>query len=76
MDMINGTLTLPEGPNPLQVNINSIKNLEAAKPSAGVLGQKGLEESSDGAARFRFDLLGKKKDRPKAVFFKRAGFYF
>ena len=31
-DMINGTLTLPESASPLQFNINSIKNLEAANP--------------------------------------------
>ena len=55
-DMINGTLTLPEGPEPLSFNINSIKGLEAADPSAGVLPLEGLEANSMGSAGFRFAL--------------------
>ncbi len=55
-DMINGTLTLPEGPSPLNFNLNSIKSLEAANPGSGVLGLKGLEGNGMGSAGFRFDL--------------------
>ena len=55
-DMINGTLTLPEGPEPLSFNINSIKGLEAADPSAGVLQPEGLEANYMGSAGFRFNL--------------------
>jgi hypothetical protein len=55
-DMINGTLALPEGPKPLSFNINSIKGLEAADPSAGVPGIEGLEGGSGGAAGFRIAL--------------------
>ena len=55
-DMINGTLALPEGPEPLSFNINSIKSLEAADPSAGVLGLEGLEAGYMGGASFRFAL--------------------
>jgi hypothetical protein len=55
-DMINGTLALPEGPKPLDVNINSIKGLEAANPNAGVIKLEGLEGNSDGAANFAFEL--------------------
>ena len=55
-DMINGTLSLPEGPEPLSFNINSIKGLEAADPSAGVLQMEGLEGNYMGNAGFRFVL--------------------
>jgi hypothetical protein len=55
-DMINGTLSLPEGPEPLSFNINSIKGLEAGDPSAGVLGLQGLEGNYQGGAGFRFAL--------------------
>ncbi|MCL1812607.1 MAG: hypothetical protein FWG29_03705, partial [Treponema sp.] len=55
-DMINGTLALPEGPEPLSFNINSIKGLEAADPSAGVLQLEGLEANHMGSANFRFTL--------------------
>jgi RHS repeat-associated protein len=51
-DMINGTLSLPEGPAPLRFNINSIKGLEAANPSAGVPGIEGLEANNTGSASF------------------------
>ena len=53
-DMINGTLALPEGPEPLNFNINSIKALEAADPSAGVIGLEGLKAGFMGSANFRF----------------------
>ncbi|QQO10706.1 toxin TcdB middle/N-terminal domain-containing protein [Breznakiella homolactica] len=55
-DMINGTITLPEGPGPLDFNINSIKNLEAANPGALVIPLDGLEGGSSGAAEFRLDV--------------------
>ena len=55
-DMINGTLQLPEGPSPLNFNINSIKGLEAANPSAGVPGIQGLEANNTGAASFQIPI--------------------
>ncbi|MDR2184336.1 MAG: hypothetical protein LBO80_01510, partial [Treponema sp.] len=55
-DMINGTLTLPESPKPLQFDINSIKGLEAADPDTGVLGLERLEADNSGAASFQFEL--------------------
>ncbi|MCL2410205.1 MAG: hypothetical protein FWC97_01045, partial [Treponema sp.] len=55
-DMINGTLALPEGPSPLSFNINSIKGLEAANPSAGVPGIEGLEANNTGTASFRIPI--------------------
>ncbi|GHT75773.1 hypothetical protein FACS1894124_7550 [Spirochaetia bacterium] len=52
-DMINGTLSLPESASPVDVNLNSIKNLEAADPGAGVGGLEGLTGGrSDGSAGF------------------------
>lgn len=54
-DMINATLTLPEGPSPLSFNINSIKNLEAADPSTGVAKLEGLEGDSFGGGNFRIN---------------------
>ena len=51
-DMINTTLTLPESPDPVQFDLNSIKNLEAARPDAGVPGLKGLEGDWSGSASF------------------------
>jgi hypothetical protein len=55
-DMINGTLSLPEGPAPLRFNINSIKGLEAANPSSGVPGIEGLEANNNGSAGFRIPI--------------------
>jgi hypothetical protein len=55
-DMINGTLSLPEGPSPLRFNINSIKGLEAADPSAGVPGREGREGNNTGSASFRIPI--------------------
>jgi len=37
-DMINATLKLPEGPKPIQFDVNSIKNLEAANPGGFAIG--------------------------------------
>ncbi|MDR1390294.1 MAG: hypothetical protein LBJ31_10020, partial [Treponema sp.] len=55
-DMINGTLTMPEGPKPLSFNINSIKGLEAADPGTGVIPLQGLEPNYTGAGNFSFEL--------------------
>jgi len=52
-DIINGTLSLPENTGPVEVNINSIKGLEAADPSSGVPRIEGLEGNSEGSASFR-----------------------
>ena len=52
-EVINGTLSLPENTGPVEVNINSIKGLEAADPSAAVAGIEGLEGNSEGSATFR-----------------------
>jgi RHS repeat-associated protein len=35
-DIINATLTVPENPNPLLYNPNSIKNLKSASPTTGI----------------------------------------
>jgi len=55
-DMINGTLSMPEGPKPLSFNLNSIKNLEAANPGAGIPKVEGLEAGPMGDASFRLAL--------------------
>jgi RHS repeat-associated protein len=55
-DMINGTLALPESQSPLDFNINSIKNLEAADPQAGIVPLRGLEGGPSGDASFRYEL--------------------
>ena len=55
-DMINATLTLPEGPAPLQFDMNSIKNLEAANPAAGIPTPQGLDGGPFGSASFSIDL--------------------
>ena len=55
-DMINGTLSLPEGPSPLRFNLNSIKGLEAANPSSGVVGIQGLEANNTGSASFQIPI--------------------
>ena len=34
-DMINGTLSLPESPGPVNINLNSIKELKAADAVGG-----------------------------------------
>ncbi len=55
-DMINATLTLPEAASPLNFNINSIKNLEAANPGNGVIQIKNPEGNQNGDANFSFEL--------------------
>lgn len=59
-DMINATLTLPETANSLDFNINSIKELEAAKADAGVVRIEGLQADSFADANFqmRFEAVG------------------
>ena len=49
-DMINSTLTLPQGPEPVEFDLNSIKNLEAASPGEGIPEPPSLE----GGWRSRF----------------------
>ena len=53
-DMINGTLTLPEHPDPVSVNLNSIKELKAADVAGGIEKIEGLEGTSEGYAGFNF----------------------
>ena len=55
-DMINGTLALPETADPLDFNINSIKNLEAANPLSGIVSVQGLEGGNSGDAQFQMEL--------------------
>ena len=55
-DMINATLKLPQGPAPIQFDANSIKNLEAADPSAGVAKAEGPAASPFGYASFKVPL--------------------
>lgn len=49
-DMINGTLSLPESPDPVRVNLNSIKELKAADAAGGIERIEGLRGGSDGSA--------------------------
>ena len=51
-DMVNATLTLPQGASPVQFDVNSIKNLQAANPGAGVPLPEGLQPGSFGSAAF------------------------
>ena len=51
-DMISSTLTLPEGPQAVDFNVNSIKDLKAADPTAEVPRVRGLDAGSMGAAGF------------------------
>ena len=55
-DMINGTLTLPENASPLELNINSIKELEAANPLAGIIQFKMPEANHTGDASISANL--------------------
>ncbi|ULQ58608.1 hypothetical protein K7I13_08515 [Brucepastera parasyntrophica] len=68
-DMINGTLSLPESAGPIDVNLNSIKGLEAANASVGVAKLEGLEGTSDGSAGFslKLDLPGGRRGMRPAV---------
>ena len=55
-DMINATLTLPESASPVDVNLNSIKNLEAAKPDSHLIKFNSPQASNSGDAAFSFEL--------------------
>lgn len=55
-DIINGTLKMPENPGAVIIDINSIKKLEAANPSRGVMNLKGLTPDSIGSAFFRIPI--------------------
>nr|MBP3282511.1 hypothetical protein [Treponema sp.] len=55
-DMINATLTLPESASPVDVNLNSIKSLEAAKPDGHLLKFNPPKASNTGDASFSFEL--------------------
>ncbi len=54
-DLINATLKLPEGPQPLQFDVNAIKSLEAANPVTGVPQPEGLEGGVFGSASFKLN---------------------
>ena len=56
-DMINATLTLPESASPVDVNLNSIKNLEAAKPDTHLIKFNPPKASNMGDASFSFELV-------------------
>ena len=55
-DMINGTLSLPESPDPVRVNLNSIKELKAADAVGGIEKLEGLQGGSEGSASFGIKL--------------------
>ncbi|MDD7416543.1 MAG: SpvB/TcaC N-terminal domain-containing protein [Treponemataceae bacterium] len=54
-DMINATLTLPESASPSDINLNSIKNLEAAKPDGHLIKFNPPKASNTGDAEFSFE---------------------
>lgn len=55
-DMINGTLSLPESPGPVNINLNSIKELKAADAVGGIESIEGLKGVSEGSASFNMKL--------------------
>ena len=55
-DMINATLTLPESAGPVDVNLNSIKSLEAAKPDGHLIKFNAPNAGPMGDASFSFEL--------------------
>nr|MDA8426516.1 SpvB/TcaC N-terminal domain-containing protein [Treponema sp.] len=55
-DMINATLKLPEGPQPIQYDVNSIKNLQAANPGAALPMPEGPKPSAFGSNNFTIPL--------------------
>jgi hypothetical protein len=55
-DLINSTLALPESPDPLSFNPNSIKDIKAADPAANIPQIQGLKGGPFGAAQFRLPL--------------------
>ncbi|MBR5932421.1 MAG: hypothetical protein IK002_00385, partial [Treponema sp.] len=55
-DMINATLTMPETASPSEVNLNRIKNLEAAKPDGHLVKFNSPQASNTGDAALSFEL--------------------
>ncbi|MBQ3650782.1 MAG: hypothetical protein II957_11340, partial [Treponema sp.] len=55
-DMINAVLTLPETASPVDVNLNSIKQLEAASPAQSVIRMDAPTASPSGEASFSLPL--------------------
>ena len=76
-DMINATLTMPESASPVDVNLNSIKNLEAAKPDSHLIKFNPPKASNMGDASFSFELAvpaGRKGMQPQiAISYSSAG---
>ena len=67
-DMINATLAMPETASPVDVNINSIKNLEAAKPDGHLIKFNPPKASNMGDGTFSFELAvpaGRKGMQPQ-----------
>lgn len=55
-DMINATLALPEPASPADVNLNSIKNLEAARPDGHLIKFNPPKAGNTGDASFSLEL--------------------
>ena len=55
-DMINATLAPPEAASPLELNINSIKGLEAADPLGGMIRMDSPQANAGGDAAFSIPL--------------------
>ena len=76
-DMINATLTMPESASPVDVNLNSIKNLEAAKPDSHLIKFNPPKASNMGDASFSFELAvpaGRKGIQPQiSISYSSAG---
>ena len=67
-DMINATLALPESAGPADVNLNSIKSLEAARPDGHLIKFNPPEAGNMGDASFSFELAvpaGRKGMQPR-----------
>jgi RHS repeat-associated protein len=67
-DMVNTTLKLPELLQPINFNLNSIKELKAANPVEGIPEMHGLEANNTGSASFQIPLrvpAGRGKATPK-----------
>ena len=67
-DMINATLALPESAGPADVNLNSIKSLEAARPDGHLINFNPPEAGNMGNASFSFELAvpaGRKGMQPQ-----------
>jgi hypothetical protein len=54
--MINSTLKLPDTAKPLSMNLNSIKDIKAAQPLAGIPQIQGLDANQQGSAAFSLPL--------------------